>query len=74
VREFPHLVQTATTPEEWGASISAALTENTPQQRELRQSTARDNSWDKRVDVLRELLDGMLGQQRSVHPAERSPA
>lgn len=65
VRDFPQVVRTAATLEEWSAAIAAACTDNRPERRRLRQDTARENSWDQRVRTLKGLIEGMLSRSRT---------
>lgn len=61
-REFADVVRTASTVDEWEAAIAAAIGDKSPERRALRQATARVNSWDQRVGVLKGLLDDMLAR------------
>jgi glycosyltransferase involved in cell wall biosynthesis len=61
-REFSDVVRTASTLDEWSAAIAAAISDKSAEQRELRQATARACSWDRRVEVLKGLLDEMLAR------------
>jgi len=60
VRDFPDLVRTAASVEEWSAGIEAALADTKPERRALRVETARVNSWTTRADAIAELLQEAL--------------
>jgi len=61
VREFPEVVFVASSADQWEAAIESALAGRGPGTRELRQQTARANTWDCRVNQLERLIAGIAG-------------
>ncbi len=56
VREFAEVIAIAHSPDEWIAAIEAGLAGGGAGTTERRQSVGRQNSWDRRTDVLASLL------------------
>jgi hypothetical protein len=57
--EAAGLVVLYKTPEEFFAALEAAVAEDSDDLRERRRAFARENDWDRRVEVLSALLMGM---------------
>jgi glycosyltransferase involved in cell wall biosynthesis len=65
VRPF---VYTGTDANEWIAAIEQALALDSPQLRARRQTVARDNTWDKRIDQISHLVMAALTRREAAPP------
>ena len=65
VRPFSHVVQIANGPDEWQLAIEVALSQGGRGSRQDRMAVAADNSWSKRVTILRDWLASLTSATKS---------
>lgn len=65
VRPLGQLVRTAETLEEWVRQIREALVSDSPELVAARQTIARENSWDRKVEQISEVLARQREEQRA---------
>lgn len=62
---FTGLVATATTADDWIDAIDASIRNDSPELTAARQATARQHTWDDRVDAIRRLMANGLGTRHA---------
>lgn len=65
VEVFRGVIRIANSPAEFGAMVAEALATDSAEQAQARIAVARENSWEKRLDFMREVIEQRLGHSQA---------